>query len=211
MKSCFAALALSVLVLAPFPVAAQIVNPSFEVGGASLLPGWTETLAGAFGTGATEVPVNGIPSDGVRAGRIYQFGTESVTAGGYASLSQVVDLSLINSITFDASLDEIVFSSETDQWASALEAVFMIDGVDYWTANTAGAYLDQTVDTSSLTGLHTIEFRNRAVTTADLTGISAWFMFDNMVAVVPEPTTATLLSLGLAGLAVARRRSRPQA
>jgi len=205
------ALVLVVGVAAPLAASASpIANPSFEIYGDAFdeLDGWTSGGSGPFSVDHSTFAVNGLPTDGTATG--FKAGGGGLAAGEYGSASQVVDLTGIDTITFDASLDQFASGTEQDDWTPVLEAGFVANGVYLWTAYDDGSYIDQTADVSFLTGAHTIEFRLRAVTGTGAYAASDWLQFDNLrvTEAVPEPSTALLLATTLAGLAAARRSGR---
>lgn len=186
--------------------AATILNPSFdEPLNGTPIRDWLFLRDGGWGSGREDALVNGLPTDGTYSGRVYSWADRTMLLGDYGSVTQVVNLLGVDSITFDASLDQFSNGSEQDAWSPVLLASFRINGVEYWSSNTAGGYFDQTVDTSSLTGSHTLEFRVEAVTAGLAVG-SNWFLFDNMRINVPEPSSLTLATLGCFWMA---RRTRP--
>jgi len=196
------------VLLAVLPTAAgadPIVNPSFESG----LTGWTVNTVGPFTPTYDGTEFSFLPTDGRWSARIYSHADQMFGAGQFGSLSQAVDLTYVTSIVFDAALYRGGYYPQ-DRWDSTFEAAFLIDGVDRWTANSPPTfprdYLGIEIDTSGLSGLHTIEFQNRAVRFDAGEDYSYWFRIDNIVA-IPEPSTALLVGLGLVGLAVRRRRA----
>jgi PEP-CTERM motif len=212
MKTTCLLLITSFYYLAGAPViSAAVINPSFEVS----LAGWTSTWGNSLGvfhhasTATSGLPsyVNGVPSDGNGAGRIIRFVDSTITTGQFASLSQVVDLTGVTSITFDAALDIIYMGNGNNDWSSSsLEAAFLISGVDYWVKNSGGSYLSQKVNTASVVGLQTIEFQLRARSALGGFG-SDWFIFDNLsINNIPEPTSALLFGFGALGILGFRSR-----
>lgn len=96
--------------------------------------------------------------------------------GDRVRLYQTVDLTGITTVRFDAELRAL----GTAAWLPFLEARVLIDGVLAWSASATGTYLDETIDVSTQTGLHTFEFRLETVSDATVEFVSAWFLFDNV-------------------------------
>lgn len=190
--------------------AAAIVNPSFEDG----LTGWTWSATGRFG-GGTVTGLHGLPTDGASSGRIYSLVSSGFAAGQYGSLTQQVDLGAIDAISFDAALDSAQ-GRILGAFSPLLEATFLVDGFVLWRTSQWGSHLNQTVDVSELTGLHTIEFRNQALANG-FSGPSNWFVFDNLdwtlspehtqlkLLAVPAPAPLLVIALGLAVLGASWR------
>jgi hypothetical protein len=102
--------------------------------------------------------------------------SRTFNAGERVSVSQLVDFSGVTSLVFDAQLRSLATT-----WRTAFVASVLVDGVTVWSRNVSAIYRDNVVDTSALTGLHTLEFRLEAVTTNVVSGApSMWFMFDNV-------------------------------
>jgi hypothetical protein len=120
-----------------------------------------------------------------------------------SSVSQALDLTNVLDITFDTNLSCAPFGCG---WHSFLEATFYVDGTMLWSSQTMGTELGHVVDTSSLTGVHTLEFRLEAIANGAAGGTSSHFSFDNIVA-IPEPSTAQMLGGGIVGLALLFRRT----
>lgn len=102
--------------------------------------------------------------------------SRTFNAGDRVSVSQQMDFTGVVSLMFDAQLRSIATT-----WRSAFVASVLIDGVTVWSGNVSAIYRDRAIDTSDLSGLHTLEFRLEAVTTNVVSGSpSMWFMFDNV-------------------------------
>ncbi len=117
-------LAIFGVLLAALPAVAganPIVNPSFELG----LTGWTVDTVGWFGVNAEASQLNDLPTDGVWAGRIYSMSDHMFAAGDFGSLSQVVDLTDVTSIVFDATLDRARGGLPQGAWSRTFEAAFL--------------------------------------------------------------------------------------
>lgn len=197
---------------------ATVLNPSFENG---CFDNWGESgpsfgadVLGVGGCGGS-LSLNGFPTDGNKFGRIYSGSNTTISQGAFGSVFQQVDLTSIGSIMFDASLERFASGGEQNSWDSNYEAGFFIDGSAVWTASTfaAGNYLDRSIDTSALTGLHNIAFRNTRTGATGFSDGSNWFMFDNLRTVpaddgvtVPEPASIGILAFSLGGLVFMRRR-----
>jgi formylglycine-generating enzyme required for sulfatase activity len=165
--------------LIPGVASAAILNPSFE--GTS---NWT--LSGSIGgQGTGSSSVTGFPTDGSFYGRVYSGSGSDISAGAFGEWTQSVDFTLIDAITFDATLVEFQRTSGTPTWMSFLEAVVQIGGTTLWTGNSLGTFLDQTIDTSGISGVATLTFRLEAIADSNnentVNGyISDWFVFDNI-------------------------------
>jgi hypothetical protein len=204
-KRCLAIFGALLAVLPTATDADPIVNPSFESG----LTGWTVNTVGPFTPTVDDIEFGFLPSDGRVSARIYSHAGQMFGVGQFGSLSQVVDLTDITSIVFDAALCRGGYYPQ-EIWDRTFEAAFLIDGVDRWAANSPPTfphdYLGIEIDTSGLSGLHTLEFQNRAVRFDAGEQHSYWFKVDNVLA-IPEPSTVLLVGLGLIGLAGRRGRA----
>ena len=209
----------SMLGFAGGAAAGPIENPSFDDGGrvwfptrAEPIPGWTlnaDTIGynGYITSGTTRV----VPTEGRQHAYLYNLVTSTSTvrrfpAGSFISLSQVVDFSDVTALVFDAHL----IAPPTDVWNPGFVAGLYVDGAPIWTSQTIGAYLDEVVDTTLLTGLHTLEMR-----LGTDVGVSSWnnsnhFYLDDLRA-IPEPSTGLMVGLGLLyACAVRHRRACPR-
>jgi hypothetical protein len=194
--------------------AVTITNPSFETG---CLDDWTtsEVKFGADVLGDANcggsLTLNGFPTDGSKFGRIYSGSNSDFVTGQFGSVGQQVDFTSISAVIFDASLERFASGGEQNSWDSNFQAGFFIDGVAMWTKSTFSGsnYLDQFIDTSSFTGMRTIEFRNTRIGPDGFAEGSNWFLFDNLrTVVIPEPTTFALTAIGLLSLGMIGRRGR---
>ena len=189
--------------------AMPIANASFEDG----LNGWTHAAVGRFGRD-TVTGLHGLPTDGQRSGRIYSLVNSGFSVGQYGSIGQAIDLTGIDSLIFDAALDSAQ-GRMLHQFSPILEAALLIDGITLWRTSQWGGHFNQSVDTSGLSGVHTVEFRNQVVRNGS-SGPSNWFMFDNLratpgphdirTASVPVPAPLVLIGFGLVALWRLRRQ-----
>ena len=170
----------SAIVLAGSPssqVSGAIANPSFEQSSRAF-PGWAATTQGnLFGEVAKRYS-SVLPSDGSNFAQIFSKSSQAVDAGDTYMLSQSVDLTGISSIKFDAALGLGHF------WNELIQLDFLIDGTPVWSQTSKGNYLDQSIDTTRLTGTHTIAFRSAAL--ASFGQISATLGIDNLRAYTGE-------------------------
>lgn len=196
--ACLFALLASTMWLPPSVVYATILNPSFE--GTS---NWTLSNSGIFGPSTGSSSVAGFPTAGSSYGRVYSGSGSTISTGEFGQWSQSLDFTTIGSITFDAKLVEFQRTSGTPVFMSFLEAVVRVDGSELWTGNALGTYLNQTIDTSLITGIVDLDFRLQAIADSNdentVNGfISDWFVFDNIRETeIPEPSAAALAALGL--------------
>lgn len=187
---------------------ATILNPSFEG-----TTNWALSSSGVFGPDSISSSVSGFPTAGSFFGRVYSGSGSAISSGEFGQWSQSVDFTNIGSITFDAKLVEFQRTSGTPAFMSFLEAVVRVDGNSLWTGNSLGQFLDQTIDTSAITGVVNLDFRLQAIADSNdentVNGaISDWFVFDNIrVVEVPEQSTVSLAFL--AGLILCAVRCRP--
>jgi hypothetical protein len=192
----------------PGVAGATILNPSFE--GTS---GWSLSQVGVFGLSSESSAVGGLPTDGSLYGRIYSGSGSIIDSGEYGQWSQSVDFSQIGSITFDATLVEFQRTSGTPAFMSFLKAVVRVDGNTLWTGDSLGTFLNQTIDTSAITGVVNLDFRLQAIADSNDENtangyISDWFVFDNLrMKEVPEPSALALAILGLLPMLTLGRRS----
>lgn len=174
-----------------------IINPSFEADGVigsfyeQPPTGWTLEGIGDVATdqfggdvdAATSLERHFV-SDGSYGARLFSLtgatttgspDPRTFTPGERARLYQTIDLTGISTVRFDAELRPLGAS-----WPSFLEARVLIDGVVMWSSGVSGIYLDEGIDVSGLTGLHTFEFRLEVVELAVVEFVSFWYMFDNV-------------------------------
>lgn len=157
----------------------DILNPSFEqcyLLGRTLMPKyWNCNDHSAFGYYVSD----SWSSEGSLSATIYSRIGQTVGEGGYESIYQIVDLTQVNAIVFDAMLSAHGGPSPVFE---GFEAAFLVDGVVLWSETAEGAYFDQKVDVSDLSGAHTIELRNMALVDTAC-GVSSWTQWDNLQAV----------------------------
>jgi hypothetical protein len=188
---CLATFAISLLTPATL-LAALITNPSFEVDGyvdlwSSNATGWIDNVGSAKFSGViTDTNFHTDGSHGVAL-------STSATSGygqSYVYLSQSVDLTGVSSVMFDAKLSVL----EAHAWESKFEADFYIDSTKKWSQQSIGTYLNQSFDVSSLSGMHTIEFRLQA-NLQGLAGYTNRYEFDNVRLIsAPEPSGVVFFS-----------------
>ena len=185
---------------------ASIVNPGFEDG----LTGWNIAEVGNFGVD-TEAAVGSFTTGG-RSLKIWSLsscanegcGSFTFSVGDYMSVSQSIDMALINSIVFNAKLGKYLWSTDVQ---SFIEVAVYIDSTEVWSSQTIGEYYDVSIDTSLVTGAHFLDIRMQAIGNGVDTQ-SDWFYVDNIRAnYVPIPATVWLFGSGLIGLiGLARRK-----
>lgn len=183
-------LSLAVLLGATGLCHADILNPSFEQSytqGTLQLPlHWNCNDHYAFGYYVSD----SWSSDGTLSANIYSRISQIVQVGDYESLYQSVDLTQVDAIIFDAALS--ARGGVPDPVYEGFEAAFLVDGVVLWSETADGMYLDQQVDVSDLSGMHTIELRNTALVDGSCT-VSSWTQWDNLrVIEAPEVIEATV-------------------
>jgi hypothetical protein len=181
-----------------------IINPSFELDGGTLywegLPptGWSKANHPSFGCDDD----SHWSTDGQFSLHLYSYTDHSFVAGCYESIYQVVDLTGVAKILFDAQLS--AYKLNERQEFRLFEAILLIDGAAYWSQRTGGTYIDQSINVSKLIGYHKLELRNQALSTGYF-DTSYWTAWDNLrvihkpviqAAVDIEPDTLNLNSKG---------------
>jgi len=171
----------------------NIINPSFENG----LVGWTRTNIWdpAMGSGVQSY----FATDGTYSLQIFSGADMSNTIGNNRGAYQNVSLTDIPQILFDVKLSSHYYGAPSVFRDYA--AMFLIDGIPYWTQTVEGTYLNQIVDVSAQFGSHQIELRLECIKDENYAP-SCWSEWDNLRA-IPEP--ATLLLFGLGSLALLRK------
>jgi hypothetical protein len=174
----------------------NIINPSFEDDPAPqdwITPtGWSLHDSDDFGEGTD----TSFATDGINNYRFWSFVYEGCSAGSYESIYQTVNLTGITKILFDVRLSCHFYGNPCK--FQDYKAEFLVDGTPYWTQTAEGTYLNQSIDISALSGLHTIELRQECVKN-ETYDPSCWTEWDNLRA-IPEPATICLLGLGVLGL-----------
>ena len=151
-----------------------IKNPSFEEPADwMIVPYWDETqtgpdlyswhIAGDFGA---------MPTDGLES--LYLGGAYNAVEGSVCERSQVVDLTGVSKITFDAEL----WAWAT--WDDVLKAQFAVDGTVLWEATARGSHLNQSIDVSGLSGPHALQLRAVVRKTGGYYPDGHWVFFDNL-------------------------------
>ncbi|OHB67709.1 MAG: hypothetical protein A2Y76_02235 [Planctomycetes bacterium RBG_13_60_9] len=110
-------------------------------------------------------------------------------AGDFQSFNQSVDLTGIDSITFD-----VLLAAKPAGLFAHFEASFLVDGVVLWSRSADGPYLDQSVDVSNLSGWHLIEIRNTALEGGSF-GTAYWIHWDNLRQVEGPKTIPAVIDL----------------
>ena len=193
------------LAFTSFNVNASVINPSFEDG----LTGWNITKLGNFGNSTT-----GKVTDGERRMFMWSLttcalsgcGLRSFSSGDYISLSQSLDMSSVDSITFDIELDP----TGSSNYQSFMEAAVYIDSIEVWSSQAGGMHQDISIDTILLTGIHALDFRIQAIGSGSDTQSDHLYIDNirvNPASVVPVPAAFWLFGSGLVGLiGIARRK-----
>ncbi|MEM7541994.1 MAG: PEP-CTERM sorting domain-containing protein [Pseudomonadota bacterium] len=182
---------------------AVVINPSFESG----TLGWASTSVGRFGAGVT----GAFATDGIRSYRIFSqttcassfCGRLSFSNGQFRSLSQSIDLTSVDELLFDTTLDS---SGGATAYQSFIRAAVYLGSTLIWSSQTHGTVTDIAVDTSAISGNVALSFALEA-TGSGVDSQSDWFFIDNIraaVVAVPAPHTIWLVMVGL--FALARRR-----
>ena len=157
------------------PITGLPANASFEsgvTGTGGAITNWTIDNTSQMGTQLTSTVTTPFPTNGLLWLNTFTYYQTAHVAGDYVRVTQSVDFTGANTMIFDA----LLRSSGT--WSGTIIAEARIDGVAVWSRTAQGTYLDQAVNVSGYTGVHTLEFRN-TVTTAG-TYDSQWAMWDNV-------------------------------
>ena len=174
-----------------------IVNPSFENDGSTFFPygsndisGWNDNLTFTSGLLLKLSQVTGV-TDGLYDAELYAPTGLTLSGGENVFLSQQVDLTNIDQIIFDG-----LTMSPGGAWQNFIKVSFLIGGIEMWSSQSNGTYLNQTIDTSFSAGV--------------MSNVANDFYIDNLRYVekavdVPEPNTLSLLVVGAISLVVRRR------
>lgn len=156
--------------------AAEVLNPGFETTYAGLpyprpLPQfWTRIDHPSFNSYCASLWY----TEGQLSVAMFNRIGRAVNSGDFQGFYQLVDLTGIGSIEFDARL-----SARPEGAFEHFEASLLVDGVVLWSRNADGVYLNQQVDVSSLGGWRRVEIRNTAVD-ANSYGAAYWTEWDNV-------------------------------
>ena len=163
---------------------ATIVNPSFE----NSLTGWVTYND----PGMNRYPEDTFATDGQYNLQLFTEWGTSNTKGDKSGVYQNVSLTDIPKILFDVKLSSHNYDEPCVFRDYA--ALFLVDGITYWSQTIEGTYLNQFVDVSALSGSHQIELRLECIQDENYSP-SMWAEWDNLRA-IPEPATLLLLGLG---------------
>jgi len=114
-----------------------------------------------------------MPTNGSYFTLLFSHHNQAHLVGDTARLTQNVELTGLSKVTFDAKLNPPAGST----WVNAVRGEVRIDGQSVWSRTAQGDYLNQSIDVSSLSGVHEIELRNEVVVAG--TYNSQWVVFDN--------------------------------
>jgi len=175
--------ALVAVLVCSAPSAAGIFNGSFEQS-YSVTP-WPDTVPAywrlkntdhtAFGSQVTTV----WKTEGLRAAGIFSRYGRSFAAGDYQSVYQVVNLTGIGRIAFDARLANYGGSTAALAAFDEFEAALLVDGVPVWTQTSVGTYLGQQVNVPKRTGYYPVELRLTAKASGQFY-TAHWMQWDNL-------------------------------
>jgi hypothetical protein len=175
--------ALVAVLVCSAPSAADILNGSFEQS-YSVTP-WPDTVPAywrlkntdhtAFGSQVTTV----WKTEGLRAAGIFSRYGRFLAAGDYQSVYQVVNLTGIGRITFDARLANYGGSTAALAAFDEFEAALLVDGVPVWTQTSIGTYLNQQVNIPRRIGYYPVELRLTAKASGQFY-TAHWMQWDNL-------------------------------
>ena len=161
---------------------ARVLNPSFEsYSNGNTATNWTITTSGQMNLeiDGIGVPAPPMPTHGSVFAILWTYWSTHA-AGDYIQISQSVDLTGAGTLMFDG----VLSNWNGGTWGNAIRAEMRIDGVTRWTATAAGAYVNQSVDVSALTGVHSVEFRSEVINPGN--DQSQWFCIDNIRTLAPS-------------------------
>ncbi|MGH0032867.1 MAG: choice-of-anchor X domain-containing protein [Myxococcota bacterium] len=172
--------------LCPALAGAAITNPSFEDDGSVFLFHTVPPTAPIGWSYDTVSVIKGrisdfYETDGSYIAQLYiPVSGVSAPPAGPTRLTQAVDLTGVDTITFDA-----VLSPEVG-WNPLVVASFWVDGAMRWSSTTGGFLYDQAVDVSGVSGVVDIEFQLDTSDSGAGTGGHAFF-FDHLRETAPPP------------------------
>ena len=181
-----------------------IVNPSFEDDGEAFfinntIPqrnpiGWTYTGTNpVFGLNTKTTTPTGATDGDFSLQFFTPASTGTYTRPDSISLVQEVDFTDIDQIMFDA----LTLALPGGSWDSFIRASFSIGGVQRWSTQSSGSFLDQVVDTSSITSIQPIEISLEVLSPGTTTTANN-FWIDNIRPIpVSEPSTLYLVAFAL--------------
>lgn len=175
------------------PIVARPLNASFENGTISgPVTDWTIQTTTNMGAYEYATAYSPMPTAGSRFLITFTFYSTAHVPGDSAGATQLVDFTGVKTLVFDAKL------MSSGAWSGSIAGEVRIDGTPVWSNTAQGSYQDQSVDVSSYTGNHTLEFRN-AVKVAG-TYDSQWALWDNVRLLSPSGylTSGTLTSSAIA-------------
>lgn len=172
--------------------AAQLPNPSFEDTYDGLpwprpLPtDWWHLDHPSFSSYCTDL----WSTDGDLSVAMFSLVGQPVYPGDGQSFFAFVDLTDVGSIEFDVRLAAYPAGA-----FEHFEASLLIDGVPFWSADTAGVYLNQQVNVAGLEpGWHSVEIYNTALE-AGTYGLEYWTLWDNFRLVEPATVIPAEITL----------------
>jgi len=171
--------------------AAQITNPGFESTYAGLpyprpLPSnWSRIDDPSFNSYCAESWY----TEGVLSACLYSRKGASFEPGQYQSFYQVVDLTGMGVLVFDAML-----AADPSGPFAHFAASVLVDDVPLWTATTEGDFLGQEVDITGLSDWHMVELRLTALESGKFSG-SYLAYWDNLMLLEGPKTIEAAIDL----------------
>jgi len=175
-------LALVAVLVCSAPSAAEVFNGSFEES-YSVTP-WPDTVPSywrlknydhtVFGSQVTTV----WKTNGLRATGVFSRYSRFFTAGDYQSIYQVVNLTGIGRIAFDARLANYGGEGAPGGF-DGFEAAVLVDGVPVWTQTSIGTYLNQQVNIPRRDKYCPVELRVTAKASGQFF-TAHWAQWDNL-------------------------------